>query len=364
MNMETKLQSPYFLKTDIETKTVEQFRNKHPELFKDNVHDLCNNRYQFDWLNFTSYLQNWHCLDYNTRHTLTQIINSDFVTNCFRDGMKQSDCFEKHLLLLTGSAIWEIKPGRKTNMVLSNLKHSMLYCRSSVGSRLIDAKTCHRYAKKIQKKLDLKEAFKHFDAQIIVFESDESYRSFQNLELGLRVRIRKFFQENVECLRKMQKKGNLCSYIYSHEISCDSILNMRFRPHTHAVIFFPKGLNPPDLGNCSNFNDREIKVMPEIHRQEGTLFRFITYMLKAYSLVPVYEREFDSQKIQLLNTQTRQAWQAMIEAAECTAGERSYKRHGYSRIPIKEKKLNHGKIHRKRKYRVCRSRYQNVPVAK
>ena len=333
----------YFLNTNILHKSIDSFREKHPELFKEKHEEGCFNRYDFDWLNLNSYLYNWDSLTLEMKLTINGLIESDLTTNCFREGVKQPDYFEKHLLLLTGSEIWEIKSGRKTNMVLSNLKMNTFYCKSSVGSRIIDARSCRRASKKYQNKIDLQKAFQHFDAQVIVFESDETYRSFRNLDSDQRIKTRSFFSENALFLRKMQRKKEIYSYIYSHEISCDSIMGMRFRPHTHAVIFFPKGLNPPDLNAGFTYDDREIKTLPYIHRDAETLFRFIPYMLKAYSLAPVYEREFDPnpKKVIDLNRQTMQAWRALIESAESVYKERGYKRYGDSYIPIKAKEFKH-----------------------
>jgi hypothetical protein len=119
----------YFLNTNILQKSVDSFREKHPELFKEKHEEGCLNRYNFDWLNLNSYLYNWNSLTPEMKLTINDLIDSDLTTNCFRQGVKQPDYFEKHLLLLTGSEIWDIKSGRKTNMVLSTLKMCMFYCK-------------------------------------------------------------------------------------------------------------------------------------------------------------------------------------------------------------------------------------------
>jgi hypothetical protein len=317
------------------------FRKVHPELFKGNSGGDAKSRYGFNWLDIDTYLANWKILSPDMQYALREFIRSDLKGNCYRWGHKDTSNFEKHLLLMIGSEIWAIKPYPGSNLVLSNLKRNNQYNRVWTRCRLIDGKTCRHAARKFDRERNFRWMFQHFDAQVILFESGKSYREVPEVTIEYRDRVKAFFRANVDFLKKNQKRTGVYSYIYSHEISCDSILRMEFRPHTHAVVFFPKGTPPPDLKSIFTHKDSELNEKKRIHTSYATIKKFIAYMLKAYSLAAVYERERRDDNLKELNTQTVQAWRVLFESAGAAYGERAYKRSGHSYVPKKSEKDFH-----------------------
>ena len=313
---------------------IRRYKNDNPELSREPNPKECATRWDFNWLDTNAYLANWAKLSLGQQETLSDFMDSDLKGNCYRQGMKVPTDFAKHLLLMIGSEIWDMLPYSDTNMVKSNLKfHSGKYSRDWTRSRLIDARTCRFNANKYMKSNNLNALFRYFDAQSMVFESCEDLRGGKETTFEYRDRVKALFRKNVEFLQKSQRKKRISSFIYSHEISCDSILGMRFRPHTHAVVFYFKDTAPPDLETHFDVPCCLLKVAPEVHNSLGTIKNLIHYMHRAASLSATYEREYHPDRVIELNRWTVQAWRRLLETAGAGWGERSYKRFGDSRIP-------------------------------
>lgn len=102
-------------------------------------------------------------------------------------------------------------------------------------------------------------------------------------------------------LKRLQRSGLITSFLYSNEVSADSILKMRFRPHTHALVFFPKKTVSPDLNAKLRENDRTLKVLEKVHTSFPTVEKFVRYMFASYSLSGVYEKEYTDENVLELN---------------------------------------------------------------
>ena len=117
---------------------------------------------------------------------------------------------------------------------------------------------------------------------------------------------------------------------------------MKFRPHTHALVFFPKRGDVPDLLGSIDAPDRSLKIKlnDEGQRMVYTEFKelrlFIPYMHGAYSLVSVYGREYTHEGVVELNTKTVHALRTLIELSVRDQNEPSYRRHVNVNIPKKE----------------------------
>jgi len=323
------------------------------DLVRDNLHHDCLNRYEFDWLNLRAYADNWNCLDSEMQKTIRAFVDSDLRGNNMKHGMKRRDEFHKHLLMLAGSEIWNIRPYKNTNMVLSNLRNQFgRYSWPWTKDRYIDARDCNQAAREFIDTYDPDELFSDFNAQIIQFEASADYR--HQPEPGWRARglFNDFFKENAALLKKWVRSKLIYSYIYSHEISCDSILGMRFRPHTHAIVFFKKNPVPPDLEARMTLTDRRLTATPQIHTRYSTLEKFIRYLYGAYSLVGVYERERRDDNLMALNRNTVQALHAIIELPKGDSIEAGVHRNNHSYIPHKTRPQNqwpHPLLKKKRK---------------
>jgi hypothetical protein len=306
------------------------------KLVEANSHHGCHNKYEFDWLNLRAYADNWDCLDYTTQMTVRAFVDSDLRGNNLKHGMKRRDEFHRHLLLLAGCEIWNIRPYRNTNMVLSNLKdNDGYYSWPWTKNRVIDARNCNQAGYRFLDKYDPGRLFRDFNAQIIQFEACSDYRHQPEPGWVTRSLFKSFFQKNAELLRRWGRSGLICSYIYSHEISCDSILRMNFRPHTHAVVFFKKGPIAPAFESKMQLKDRRITTTGEIHTRYETLERFIRYLFGAFSLVGVYERERSDCNLLELNRKTIQALHAILDLFKGDALESGVQRNNHSKIPLR-----------------------------
>jgi hypothetical protein len=306
------------------------------DLVHENLHHDCRNRYEFNWLNLRAYADNWDCLDYEMRKTIRAFADSDLFGNNLKYGMKRPGEFHRHLLLLAGCEIWNIREYHNTNMVLSNLKDQHgNYSKEWTKERWIDARDCNQAAHEFHDKYDPSILFKYFNAQIIQFEASADYRSQTEPGHPARVLFKSFFRKNAAILRGWSKANLIHSYIYSHEISCDSILGMRFRPHTHAIVFFKKSPIAPDFESRMRLADRKITTTEQIHTRYETLEKFIRYIYGAYSLVEVYERERRDDNLPALNKNTVQALRAIIELTKGNKIEGAIRRNSHSYIPKK-----------------------------
>jgi hypothetical protein len=307
-------------------------------LVRDNLHHDCRNRYEFDWLNLRAYADNWNILDLEMQKTIRAFVDSDLRGNNLKHGMKRRDEFHKHLLMLAGSEIWNIRQYSNTNMVLSNLRDQFgNYSWPWTKDRHIDARDCNQAAHEFINTYDPGELFRVFNAQIIQFEACAHYRYQPEpgwLAQGL---FKIFFRENSELLKKWARSGLIYSYIYSHEISCDSILGMRFRPHTHAIVFFKKSPIAPDFESKMHLPDRRVTTTGGVHTQYETLEKFIRYIHGAYSLVGVYERERRDNNLLDLNRNTVQALHAIMELPKGDQIDPGVQRNNHSYIPPKDR---------------------------
>ena len=311
------------------------------DLVRDNLHHECRNRYEFDWLNLRAYADNWNCLDSEIQKTIRAFVESDLRGNNLKHGMKRRDEFHKHLLLLAGCEIWNIRQYNNTNMVLSNLRDRFgNYSWPWTKDRSIDARDCNQAAHEFMDTYDPGELFRDFNAQIIQFEACAGYRHQPEPGWLARGLFKLFFKENAAILKSWVRSGLIHSYIYSHEISCDSILGMRFRPHTHAIVFFKRSPVPPDLEARVKLTDRRLTAMPSVHTKYSTLEKFIRYLYGAYSLVEVYERERRNDNLLHLNRNTVQVLHALIELPKGDSCDPGVQRNNHSYIPPKDRPQN------------------------
>jgi len=312
------------------------------DLVRDNPHHNCRSKYEFDWLNLRAYADNWDCLDYEIQKTVREFVDSDLFGNNLKHGMKRRDEFHKHLMLLTGCEIWNIREYHNTNMVLSNLKDQFgNYSWPWTKDRSIDARDCNQAAYEFSDTYDPGLLFRDFNAQIIQFEACSGYRHQPEPGWVAQVLFKRFFQENAAILKGWTRSGLIYSYLYSHEVSCDSILGMRLRPHTHAIVFFKKGQVAPDFEAKMRLDDRRVTTTGPIHTRYETLERFIRYLYGAYSLVGVYERERRDDNLLNLNRNTVQALHAILELPKGDILDSGVQRNNHSYIPKKDQNPRH-----------------------
>ena len=198
---------------------------------------------------------------------------------------------------------------------------------------MFDARSCSERYRKFMKKYSVEDLFLTNNCQIVNFESSELYGFQTECSDRNRELYKNFFKENVSTLKRLQRSGLITSFLYSHEVSADSILKMRFRPHTHAMVFFPKTPVPPDLGSKLKENDRTLKVLEKVHTSFSTLDKFVRYMFASYSLSGVYEREYTDENVLELNKKTVEAHHFLFSLTTGDVQTRSFQRNNHSKIP-------------------------------
>ena len=303
-------------------------------LVRENPHYHKRSKYEFNLLNLRAYRDNWDCLDYKMQRTIREFINSDLKGNCFKYGMKRINEFYSHLLLLIGVEVWNIRAFNNTDMVSSNLRNKNgNYSMFKTKNTMFDARSCSERYNKFMNKYSVEDLFKTNNCQIVNFESSELYGFQTECSDRNRELYKNFFKGNVSTLKRLQRSGLITSFLYSHEVSADSILKMRFRPHTHAMVFFPKTSVPPDLGSKLKERDRTLKVLEKVHTSFSTLEKFVRYMFASYSLCGVYEQEYTHENVLELNKKTVEAHHFLFSLTTGDVQTRSFQRNNHSKIP-------------------------------
>ncbi|MEI6872287.1 MAG: hypothetical protein WCL08_08390, partial [Verrucomicrobiota bacterium] len=298
----------------------------------------CRSKYEFNLLNLRAYMDNWSVLDPEMQRTVSALAESDLKGNGLKHGMKRREEFHRHLLLLAGCEIWNIRQFSGSNMVLSNLKgHDGLYSSVWTKNRAIDARDCKQAAFEFERDYDIGVLFKDFNAMVINFESCTDYHYSPEPDCVSRALFHDFFSENARILQRWQSSKLIYSYLYSHEVSCDTILGMRFRPHTHAIVFFKKNTVQPDLAGRLNCDDRQIQTRPETHTKYSTIKGFVRYLYGAYSLVSTYQREYTEGGVFELNKMVVQAMHGLLDLSSGDSLSPAPHRNRHSHIPRKER---------------------------
>jgi hypothetical protein len=316
------------------SRQIKDFSSQFGNLYFEKTHANAKSKHELNLLNLKAYLDNWDILDKELQKTLVRFVDSDLSNNGLRQGMKHSGEFVAHLLLLCGAEIWNIRSFKNTNMVLSNLKDLFgNYSREISKNNIIDARTCRQRFFRFNETYDVESLFGENNCQIVNFELVSCHRDISELNGIKRDQVWNFFRTNVKILKRFQRSRLINSYLYSHEVSVDSILNLRFRPHTHALVFFPKGEEPPLLSDRLKENDRVLKVMPNVHERFSTIERFVPYLFAAYSPATVYRKEYQDSNVRELNQNLVRALHILLELGKGDAGSRSAQRNNHSRIP-------------------------------
>jgi hypothetical protein len=201
---------------------------------------------------------------------------------------------------------------------------------------LFDSRSCSERHKKFTNKYSVEDLFNTNNCQIVNFESSELYRSQTEYSERTREQYKNFFKGNVTTLKRLQRSGLITSFLYSNEVSADSILKMRFRPHTHALVFFPKKTVSPDLNAKQRENDRTLKVLEKVHTSFPAVEKFVRYMFASYSLSGVYLKEYTDENVLELNKKTVEAHQFLFSLTTGDIQTRSFQRNNHSRIPMRK----------------------------
>lgn len=288
-------------------------------------------KYDLNWTSIDDYLDHWDILPTSDQYKLRSLVMSDTSSNCYRFGLKTKN-LETHLLLSVGCDLTSIL-GSKEDAVLSNLKSlASGYSSKCVDNRTVDPKTCYRAASKFKKERNVEILFKkRFVAYQAVISSGDSYRSLGRDRDATRARYMDFFRLNSESLAFLLKKKEIVAYSYSHEISVDSILNHKYRPHTHMIVFMEnpgydlesqrEKIDQLEAKFNSTLVDRKMSfvrsevdydMVPKVARKYSEIEKSFGYFFKAYSLSDQYMREIREDNIQTLNKATVECYRDLV----------------------------------------------------
>lgn len=307
-------------------------------------------KYDINYTSLEDYLANWDILSREDQLSLRGIVLSDLHGNSNRFGLKKLN-LESHLLLSLGCDMTNIVNNGK-DAIASNLlapESALGYSRACLDNRAVDAKTCLRASRKFNKEHSVEALFKSgFVAFQCVISSDESYRKAD------RERYQTFFRENAAVFALWLKRKKIYSYAYSHEVSVDSILGQKYRPHTHLIFFVPRSSHYSVQMLAEEFNsrfsDREMHFVmdevdevfyPRVSRKFKDIEKSFDYLHRCYSLADQYTREVRSENIQQLNRKVVETYHTLIELFRSDSIKGGVRRFKSSYIPSKDEALDY-----------------------
>ncbi len=322
-------------------------------------------RYDLNWSNVEDYLDNWHMLSKDDKKSLRKLILADNRTNFYRYGLKRKN-LESHLLLSLGCDMGNIT-NTGSSYIDSNLKSpdDGLYPEECLGGRTVDARSSLRAFKKFNRNFSIETLFTSgFVCYQLVISPDNSYKKLSDPQKAKK-KYQLFFKQNTETAQYLTKKKKIYSYLYSHEISVDSILNKEYRPHTHMLVFVKKEKlamqekeNMLELESWFNrkFPDRKMSFVkkgdaPLRAVSYEKIEKSVSYLFQCYSLSDQYQREIRQDNIRELNLATVDAYHNLIWLYKNEHSERRVKRNSGGYLPRKEEKdtFKHPLLQKKKK---------------
>jgi len=326
--------------------SVELFENSDFSLVSGSTMERCfgekKSKYDLNWSSVRDFVENWGILSNSDQRALRMLIHSDVVSNVNKYGLKAKN-LASHLLLHIGCDMNNIVNSSKDS-VLSNLKSaSGLYSEDSIANRHVDAKTCLRASRKFNKEYSVETLFKAgFECYQATIVSDNSYRKAD------KEKYQRFFKENSSYFSmKLQRTLKIYSYLYSHEVSVDSILREEYRPHTHIIFFVPRGTHVDEICEIerkfnSSFSDRVFSLVkvekgsfevPKVVKKIEDIEKSVNYLFRSFSLSNNYAREVRNENIRELNKKTVECYRTLIYLMTSEEGFQVVRRFNTSHIP-------------------------------
>ena len=317
----------------------------------------CSSRYDLNWANPSDYLSNWRLLSSHEKEQFRSLVVSDTGGNSNRFGLKKLN-LESHLLLSIGCDMMNIALTGK-DPILTNLKnsHTKDYHQEIFDNRTVDPRSSLRAYKKFIKTYSPETLFSlGLECYQAVVTLDKKYSKLTDPQETKEL-YQKFFQENNRAFSRLcNKRKKIFSYLYSHEISVDSIINQEYRAHTHIVFWVPRAAkgkraasDVKEIENIfnSSFKDRELKIetiesdkgdVPRVSRTYKDIEVFLAYMFRGYSLAPQYLREIREDNIRELNKKTVETYHNLIWLVKGDVFSKSVRRNNHSYIPKRDQK--------------------------
>lgn len=282
-------------------------------------------RYDLNWCNINDYVSNWSILTMDEKESLRSILHSDLEGNCYRFGLKKKN-LETHLLLSLGADLGNIiNKGDYISTLLKTVGGR--YSALCTNNRTLDPKTCSRAYHRFLKSYDMAKLFSNGGEcyQAVVSPKEPSIIS---CALSSKPEFKKTFEENNKFFSDLTLKSKkVAAYLCSHEISVDSILDQKYRPHSHFMVFLTKHSSKEHNSVLlktleEKFNlkypDRNLQFL---RKETGEILKASTYpaieksiqyLFRSYSLADQYLREIYPDNIRELNKKTVETFHTLI----------------------------------------------------
>lgn len=292
----------------------EHLRFNASELFEFPVTQRATERHDLNWLSFNDLYANRRLLDRRARYLLGLYCKSKWdKTSWLESGLKTTNgTLAQAILLLIVTEAWSASTILHM-IVESNLRSKAgNYLYSGSNRRFISPRAACVKIKEFKNTYAPERLFPRCHAYIVLFESPEELRHVGHNPAQRREAYEKFFERNREILQKWKKKRSIRAFFLSNEITCLSIRDQIFNPHSHAVIW-------TDAESDASFIDAFIeagyliKYYADPKTNWADLKHFLPYMMRAHSLAAVYARQFNSADPVGFNKSTINALHAMIE---------------------------------------------------
>ena len=309
-------------------------------------------KHDLNWCSIDDYVLHWSKLGVDEKHALASLVASDTCSNANRYGVKKRN-LESHLLLSVGCDMTNIL-NSGYDCVLSNLKFHGDYNSNCAENRSVDPKTCVRAYKRFNKTFSVERLF---ELGLVAFQavvsSDSSYRSLSG-GIEAKERFHEFFRSSALRFSKLcSRRGLALSYVYSNEVSVDSILKAEYRPHTHIIFFVEASKNREEAFNKAelfasefnkNFTDRVMTLdvseidsvsRPRMSTKMKDISTSFEYLFRAYSLADQYLREIRPENVRELNKKTVECYHNLVwlfKGADACGG-KSVRRFNSSFVP-------------------------------
>lgn len=212
-------------------------------------------RYFLNWLNVAELLANKECLDRRAQDLLRMFVKSKWDTvSWLENGLKSTNGkLSQALLLLIASEAWHIVPNAYT-IVESNFRSKDgKYSPKGCKRRFISPKAACAQILKFKDTFAPEGLFPRHHAYLVLFESSEELRSVGHNPGHRREDYDRFFAQNRQSLMDWKRSGKIRAFFLSHEITCLSILEHTFNPHSHAVIWV-------DAESDASFTERQTSI--------------------------------------------------------------------------------------------------------
>lgn len=290
---------------------IDRLRVELPSIFGGERCGLGKGRYDFNLLRLPDYLSNWDSLDWITQRLLQEFTRSSWLNSNYRKGLKSPLIPGEHALLMIGSGIHDTEAsGRSgTGLVRSMFMNAAgQYIYPPCNLRQFGPRAARRYSKTLVESRDFDRLLAESPAVHVIINAPRSFQlvgedAFHHVE-----KYRHFFQEAGQMLERWSRRKAIHAVMASSEISCSSIMEGRFHPHIHAIIWTE--LDQIQLQELAP--DCSLKWGHLITERER-LDEKIHYIFKAYGLSATYRRELerDNPDRQEFNRKTINAWSSL-----------------------------------------------------